>query len=1050
MLAVFIKRPVLSTVISILLILLGAISLFNLPMTQFPDIAPPSIQVTASYPGANAEVVAKSVATPIEEAVNGVEDMMYMSSNSNNDGSLSLTIFFKVGTDPDKAAVNVQNRVAKALPLLPPEVIQAGVSTQKLQNSMIFIPVLYSTNPEYDEVFLQNYVKINLLPEIQRVNGVGQAISFGIKDYAMRIWLQPDQLTAANVSPQEVVMALQKQNLEASPGRLGQNSNEPFEYTLKYKGKHTQPADYEALVIRVNDDGSFVRLKDLARVEFGSFNYGIDNRMDGKPAVGIAVFQAAGSNANAIQIEANKVLEKAAREFPKGIQLKTIYATKEYLDESIAQVKETLVEAFILVFLVVLVFLQDWRSTLIPAIAVPVAIVGTFFFLQLFGFSINLLTLFALILAIGIVVDDAIVVVEAVHTQLHQGAPSAIVATNTALKEITGAIISITLVMAAVFLPVAFMQGPAGVFYRQFAITLAIAIIISAVNALTLTPALAALFLKPVHSQKDSSFKKRSWSTNFAAGFNAGFSGLTNRYLSVVQFFFRKSWLAFLAWIVVGSLVIYFYRTTPVGFIPSEDQSFVAINITLPPGSSLQRTQALIQKVENDLTRMPAVQNYFSIAGLNLLTNANSSNYGVIFVRLKDNKDRGPVQDIPAIVTEMNGSFAGLLEGQIFAFTLPTVPGFGNVDGFEVVLQDRSNGSLQELEATAQFFIGQLMQAPELGFAFTTFSSNNPQYELIVAEDRAAQLGVDLDQLFTTLQIYLGSIYGSDFNRFGKFYRVILQGEVSSRKNEADLNGLYVKNKQNSMVPISELVQLKKVLGPEFISRNNLFQSVTINGFVKPGFSSGDAIQAVERIASIHLPKGYAIQWTGISKEEKDAGSQAAYIFILCVVFVYFLLAAQYESYILPLAVLLSLPFGILGVFAAIRIFGIDNNIYVQVGLIMLVGLLAKNAILIVEFALQRRRAGATIQAASLEAARLRLRPILMTSLAFIAGLIPLSLAEGSSAMGNKSISIGAMGGMISGVLLGLFVIPVFFNVFQLLHEKLNRSFNKRQIDVAE
>lgn len=1043
MLAVFIKRPVLSTVISILLILLGSLSLLTLPMTQFPDIAPPSIQVTANYPGANAEVVAKSVATPIEEAVNGVEDMMYMSSNSNNDGSMSLTIFFRVGTDPDKAAVNVQNRVAKAMPLLPPEVVQAGVSTQKLQNSMIFIPVLYSTDNRYDEVFLQNYAKINLLPEIQRVNGIGQAVSFGIKDYAMRIWLHPDRLTAAHVSPQEVLAALKKQNLEAAPGRLGQNSREAFEFTLKYKGKHTQPADYEALVVRVNEDGSFIRLKDIARVEFGSFSYGIENKLGGKPAVGIAVFQSAGSNANAIQIAVNEVLNKAVNDFPDGVKLLTMYATKEYLDESIAQVKETLIEAFILVFLVVLIFLQDWRSTLIPAIAVPVAIIGTFFFLQLFGFSINLLTLFALILAIGIVVDDAIVVVEAVHTQLHNGAPSATIATQLAMKEITGAIISITLVMAAVFLPVGFMQGPAGVFYRQFAITLAIAIILSAVNALTLTPALAALFLKPVHQNQDKQDAPVKWSRKFSNGFNAGFSSLTKRYLSVVQFFFRKSWLAFLAWILVGICVLYLFKTTPAGFIPSEDQRFVAINLTLPPGSSLQRTQELVQKVENGLNEIPAVENYFSIAGLNLLTNANSSNYGVVFVRLKQTSERGIIQSIPAIVNDMNGRFAGLLEGQIFAFTLPTVPGFGNVDGFEVVLQDRSNGSLEELETTAQAFIGQLMQTTELGFAFTTFSTNNPQYELVVAEDRAAQVGVDLDQLFSTMQIYLGSVYGSDFNRFGKFFRVIVQGDINYRKNEADLEGLYVKNNHGDMVPITEIVQLKKVMGPEFISRTNLFQSVTINGFVKPGFSSGDGILAVERVAAAHLPKGYAIQWTGMSKEEKDAGSQAGYIFILCVVFVYFLLAAQYESYILPLAVLLSIPFGILGVFIFIRLFGIDNNIYVQVGLIMLVGLLAKNAILIVEYALQRRRAGASISTASLEAARLRLRPILMTSLAFIAGIFPLALAEGSSAMGNKSISIGAMGGMISGVLLGLFVIPVFFNVFQQLHEKIYQSLNK-------
>ncbi|WEK34217.1 MAG: efflux RND transporter permease subunit [Candidatus Pseudobacter hemicellulosilyticus] len=1047
----FIERPVLSTVVSIILVLLGIIALTTIPVTQFPDIAPPSVQVTASYPGANAEVVARAVATPIEESVNGVENMTYMTSNSNNDGSMVLTVFFKLGTDPDLAAVNVQNRVAKAISLLPPEVNQAGISTQKVQNSMIMVPALYSTDSLFDETFLQNYARINLIPEIQRVPGVGQAMSFGVKDYSMRIWLRPDRLTANNVSPQEVLAAIQGQNLEAAPGRFGQSSNESFEYILKYKGKSFEGEQYENMIIKANPDGSVLKLKDLARVEFGTVNYSVDNAWGGNPGIGIAIFQTAGSNANEIQIAINEVLKKNSANFPKGLHYMNMYSTKEYLDESISQVKSTLIEAFILVFIVVYIFLQDFRSTLIPAIAVPVAIIGTFFFMQLFGFSINVLTLFALVLAIGIVVDDAIVVVEAVHTKMEHTRLPAREATIKSMQEISGAIISITLVMAAVFIPVGFMQGPAGVFYRQFSFTLAIAILISAVNALTLSPALSALILKNPHTGEHGEIpQKKGFGPRFFRGFNKGFNAITDRYTGTVRFLAKTKWIAIGGLLIVSLATFWLARTTPTGFIPAEDQGFILYNITLPPGSSLERTRDVVKKVEAATKDLPSIQAYFTVTGFNLLSNSSSSNYAIGFVRLKPVRERGEVHSLQEIMGQMNARYAGISEASIFTFSFPTVQGFGNVDGFEFMLQDRSNGSLTKLGETANAFAMELMKRPEIGFAFTTFSANNPQYMVNIDEAKAKQLGVGVDDILQTLQVYYGSTFASDFNRFGKFYRVIVQADAPYRANPESLNGIHIKNSYGEMVPINGLVKLDKTYGPETVTRNNLFNAVTMNGFPKPGFSSGDAIRAVDETAAKFLPRGYAHTWTGLSKEEIAAGGQQGIIFLLCVLFVYFLLAAQYESYMLPFAVILSIPFGIFGVFAFIRLFGIDNNIYVQVGLIMLIGLLAKNAILIVEYAVQRRRAGMTLLDAALEAARLRIRPILMTSFAFIVGITPLMRATGSSAMGNRSISFGAAGGMLSGVLLGVFIIPVLFILFQTLTERFGRKGAPKEIFVAE
>jgi HAE1 family hydrophobic/amphiphilic exporter-1 len=1042
MLKRFIERPVLSTVVSIIITLLGLLSLFVLPITLFPDIAPPTVQVTASYPGANAEVVARAVATPIEEAINGVENMTYMTSTSSNDGFMSINVYFKVGTNPNMAAVNVQSRVSKAISQLPQEAVQAGISTQKQQNSMIMVPLIYSDDSTYDETFLQNYAKINIIPELQRVPGVGQAMVFGSKDYSMRIWLKPDRLTANDLSVEDVLNAIRDQNLEAAPGRFGESSTASFEYILKYKGKLSNNEDYENIILKSAPDGSVVHLKDVARVEFGSLAYSANTRIEGKQGIGIALFQTAGSNANDILTTADKVLKKISASFPKGIVYFNMYSAKEFLDDSISQVVETLLIAFVLVFLVVFIFLQDLRSTLIPAIAVPVAIIGTFFFMQIFGFTINLLTLFALVLAIGIVVDDAIVVVEAVHTKMERTGLPARKATIQSMNEISGAIISITLVMAAVFVPVGFMQGPAGVFYKQFAFTLAIAILISAMNALTLSPALCALFLKNQHNGEGSEehISKKGFAGRFFSGFNAGFKATTSRYKNSVQFLIRRKWVALTGLVLITATAFWMMRTSPTGFIPTEDQGFIIFSVTLPPGASLDRTQKVMDKIDYLLKDVEAIERRGAVTGLNIIANATSSSYAVGFIRMKPPGKRGKVNTVEEVMGVINQKLSVIKEANVFLFQFPTVQGFGNTSGFEFILQDRTGGRLDKLAATAYGFIGELMKRKEIAYAFTTFNTGNPQYMLNVNEGKAKQLGVSVSEVLRTLQVYYGSSFASDFNRFGKYYRVVVQADVEFRKEPASLNNVYVKNNYGQMVPINTLVALQRVYGPETVTRNNLFNAVTINGLAKPGYSSGDAIKAVREVADQYMPRGYSYDWSGMSREEINAGNQTTLIFLLSVIFVYFLLAAQYESYILPLAVILTVPTGILGVFSFIKFAGIENNIYVQVGLIMLVGLLAKNAILIVEYAVQRRRAGMDLVPAALEASQLRLRPILMTSFAFIVGLLPLTWARGGSALGNRSIGTGAIGGMLTGVILGIFIIPVLFVIFQFLQEKIVRK----------
>lgn len=1036
----FIERPVLSTVISILLVILGILGLTKLPLQQFPDIAPPAVLVAAVYPGANAETVLRSVAPSLEESINGVENMSYMSSTASNDGTLAITVYFKQGTDPDQAAVNVQNRVAQATSQLPSEVVQQGITTTKQQNSFINAIGIYTEDSKkYDQTFVANYAQINIIPEIKRIPGVGSASIFGgVKDYSMRVWLNPTQMANYKITPNEVMAAIQDKSLEAAPGKLGERSNEVFEYVIKYKGKLNKPEEYENIAIRANEDGSVLHLRDVARVELGAYSYTSSSRLNGKDGIVIGVIQLAGSNANEIQIAVDKVMEKAAKDFPAGINYNSFYKTKNALDESIEQVIHTLIEAFILVFIVVFVFLQDFRSTLIPAIAVPVSILGTFFFMNLFGFSINLLTLFALVLAIGIVVDDAIVVVEAVHAKMAQKHLGAKAATTEAMHEITGALISITLVMAAVFLPVGFMTGSTGIFYRQFAFTMSIAIVISAVNALTLSPALAALFLKNSHTAEDNTTVKKSFIQKFYIGFNGSFNAMTNRYIGGLKFLIKHKWISMGGLFIIVLATVFLVQNTKSGFIPTEDQGFVAISVSTPSGTSLNGTTKLLKQAEDELSALPASRFVTAISGFNLLTNSNSPSAAVIFVLLKPNKERGEIKDINAIQDVIRGKLGALTGGSFFVFSFPTVPGFSNVEALDLVLQDKTGGKLDNFSGIANNFIGKLMAKKEIAFAFTSFKADYPQLQLEVDDDKANQLGVNVKDVLQTMQAYFGSAQASDFNRFGKYYRVVVQADIADRTDPASIDRVFVKSKTGEMVPINTLVKLSRVFGSETASRYNLFNSIQVNAIPKPGYSSGDAIRAIQETAQEQLPSGFTYEFSGQTREEISSGGQSTVIFILCLVFVYFLLSAQYESYLLPLAVILSIPTGIFGVFAVLGLTGIENNIYVQVALIMLIGLLAKNAILIIEFAVQRRKAGLSLIDAAIEAARLRIRPIIMTSLAFVFGLFPMSIATGPSAQGNHSISIGAAGGMLSGVILGLFIIPVLFVIFQHLQEKIS------------
>jgi hydrophobe/amphiphile efflux-1 (HAE1) family protein len=1032
MVEMFIRRKVLSLVISILFVLLGIMALLKMPITQFPDIVPPSVTVTAKYTGANAEVSANAVALPLERAINGVPGMTYMSTVTSNDGLTLIQVFFEVGTDPDVAAVNVQNRVTTILDELPEEVIRAGVTTEKEVNSMLMYLNITSTDPSQDEQFIYNFTDINVLQELKRIDGVGRAEIMGQKEYSMRVWLDPQKMAAYNISADEVITSLQKQNISAAPGKVGETSGKTssqLQYVIKYKGKFFEPKQYEEVPIRSDVDGTILKLKDIAKVEFGAMNYGMVSKTDGRPSASIMMKQRPGSNASeVIESVKAKMEELKVTSFPPGMEYNMAYDVSRFLDASISAVLTTLIEAFILVGIVVFIFLQDWRSTLIPVLAVPVALVGTFAFMNMLDFSVNLLTLFALVLAIGIVVDNAIVVVEAVHVKMEEGM-NAMDATISATKEIAGAVVAITIVMSAVFIPVAFLDGPVGVFYRQFSLTLAISIVISGVNALTLTPALCAIILKPHDHHKKKTIIDRAFQS-----FNTGFERLTNGYVGILSKFATRTTVTFgLLFLFVG-LTFVTSKFLPTGFIPMEDQGIVYVSVTTPQGATVERTEKVLDEVTVIAKKIKGVENVTTLAGYSIVTEIAGSSYGMAMINLKDWKERSiSVNDL---IAELSDKTKGIADAQIEIFAPPTVPGFGNTSGFELRLLDRTGGTIENTDKITKDFVKKLNEAPELQNSFTSFDATFPQYMINVDYDMAAKKGVSVDNAMSTLQTMLGSYYATNFIRFSQMYKVMVQASPEHRDTPESILNLYLKNDKGEMVPFSTFITIERVYGPEVLTRYNMYMSAMINGEPADGYSSGDAIAAVERVAKESLPRGFDIEWSGMTREEILSGNQTVYIFAICLLFVYLLLAAQYESFLLPMPVLLSLPTGIFGSYIALVIMGLDNNIYAQVALVMLIGLLAKNAILIVEFAVARNKQGFDIIPAAIEGARQRLRPILMTSFAFVAGLIPLCIASGAGAIGNRSIGTAAAGGMLIGTIFGLVVIPGLYIFFAKLENK--------------
>lgn len=1034
----FIKRPVLSLVISLLIVLLGLLALFSLPVTQFPDIVPPSVTVTAKYTGANAEVCAKAVATPLERAINGVPGMTYMSSVSSNTGVTLISISFAVGTDPDQAAVNVQNRVATVLDELPEEVIKAGVSTEKEVNSMLLYLNIMSEDSTLNEKFIYNFADINVLQELKRIDGVGFAEIMGAKEYAMRVWLKPDRMLAYSVSADDVVEAIRKQNVEAAPGKTGEaadNDPQVLQYVLRYTGKFFEPEQYQNIIIRANTDGSVLKLKDVAEVEFGALSYGMVSKTDGKPSASIMLKQRPGSNAqDVIANVKSRMAELKATSFPPGMTYNFNYDVSRFLDASIHEVLRTLIEAFLLVFIVVFLFIQDFRSTLIPALAVPVALIGTLAFMQMMGFSINLLTLFALVLAIGIVVDNAIVVVEAVHVKMHENHMAPLQATLAAMREISGALVAITLVMSAVFVPVAFLSGPVGVFYRQFSLTLAIAIVISGINAVTLTPALCAIMLKTHHAPG----KKRNWLQKFFDKFNYRYNQTEKKYQHLVGY------IAGRRMVTIGMLVLFFVATwgvsaiLPGGFIPSEDQGMIYVNVTTPAGATVSRTEAVLDEVQKVAANLRETESVSTLAGYSLVSEVAGASYGMGMVNLKPWEDRK--RSVKEIIAQLEKDTRNIGDASIEFFPPPTVPGFGNSSGFELRVLDKSGtGDLRQTADVTTAFINALKERKEIGSAFTSFDPDFPQYMIHVDQAMAAQKGVSIDNAMSTLQTLLGSYYASNFIRFGQMYKVMVQASPKYRTKPEDILHLYVKNDKGEMVPYSNFITLERVFGPEQLTRYNMYTAAMINGDAAPGYSSGDAIRAIQEVAKQKLPRGYSYEWSGMTREQILSGNQAVYIFAIVLLFVYLLLAAQYESFLLPLPVILSLPAGIFGAFLTLKLAGLENNIYAQVALVMLVGLLGKNAILIVEFAILKHKQGATVLESAMQGAVSRLRPILMTSFAFIAGLIPLCIASGAGAMGNRSIGTAAAGGMLIGTIFGVLVIPGLYVLFAGIAEKYRK-----------
>ena len=1049
----FIKRPVLSTVISIFFVLLGIIGLISLPIEQYPNIAPPTISIQTFYQGADAQTVLNSVITPLEESINGVENMTYMESTATNAGMAMITVYFKQGADPNMAAVNVQNRVSQAQALLPAEVTRVGVTVSKRQSSNVVMYSLTTDDGRYDDEFLTNYNNINIVPMLKRINGVGDVQTPGMKTYSMRIWLQPDKMKQHKLVPSDVSMALAEQNIEAAPGSFGEQSNQKFEYTMRYKGRLKTPEEYGNIIISSNTNGQTVHLRDVAKVELGGLQYSVMMKNNSQPAVIGMVNQVAGSNATQIADDVKTALADAQKQMPPGMKVTIEQDVTEFLFASIEEVVFTLFITLLLVFFVVYIFLQDIRSTLIPMIAVPVALIGTFFFLWVFGFSINLLTLSALLLAIAIVVDDAIVVVEAVHAKLDLGYKSALTAAIDAMNEISGAIISITLVMAAVFVPVSFMGGTSGTFYREFGVTMAVSIVISALNALTLSPALCAIFLKP-HSKDEH--KKLSRVDRFHMAFNTQYDKINTKYQKVVEKIINHRWISSLAVILGIVALVVTMKFTQTGLVPNEDTGTLFAMISLPPGTSQVETQKVTDQVDKMLASNPYIERREQIVGYNFMA-GQGSNQSTFIIKLKPFAERkyGMIDRIKSVFdgAGIAGLFidptssnmilgmiykqtASIKGAQIIAFGSPMIPGYGLTNGVSFVLQDKTGGDLNKFYKVAQDYLAALNKRPEFSRALTTYNPNYPQYMVDVDVAKAKQAGTSPAAILSVLQGYYGGMYASNFNAYGKLFRVMIQGTVESRMSESGLTNIYVRT-AGGMAPVSEFCTLKRVYGPSNITRFNLFTSIAINATPADGYSSGQAIQAAEEVAKQVLPQGYGYEFSGLTRSEKEASNSTAMIFVLCIVFVYLILSAQYESYILPLAVILSIPIGLAGAFIFTLIFGHNNDIYMQISLIMLIGLLAKNAILIVEFALERRRTGMAIKYAAILGAGARLRPILMTSLAMIIGLLPLMFASGVGRNGNQTLGAAAVGGMLIGTLCQVFVVPALFAFFQYLQERV-------------
>ena len=1029
----FIDRPILACAISVLILMLGLISLFNLPMEQYPDIAPPTVMVSTSYTGANAETVQKSVIVPLEEAINGVENMTYMTSTSTNNGSGSITVYFKQEIDPDMATINTKNRVSEAEGLLPAEVTKVGVTVEKRQNSTLKILTLYSPDNSYDQTFINNYFKINIEPRLSRITGVGNVNVMG-GDYAMRIWLNPQVMAQYSLVPDDVISALGDQNVEAATGTLGEDSENTYQYTLKYRGRYETSEEFGNIVIKSLANGEVLRLKDIAKVELGAQSYAYNSEINGHPGATCMVSQTAGSNANEIIQEIDKLTEEISKELPKGLVLSDLMSTKDFLDASIHEVVKTLIEAILLVILVVYVFLQSVRSTIIPAVSIIVSLIGTFAFLYLAGFSLNLLTLFALVLVIGTVVDDAIVVVEAVQAKFDEGERSPYKATTGAMDGIAAAIVTTSLVFMAVFIPSSFMEGTSGTFYMQFGLTMAVAVGISAINALTLSPALCALIMTP-HIDTTTG-QKLSFSTRFHHAFEASFNRLILRYKNGVKWFFRRKWVVGTALVASMALLAVLMKTTKTGLVPDEDMGCIFMNVTTPPGSSLSQTIKAMSEVENSIKDIPQIMSYSNVSGYSMMGGQAPSG-GMLIIRLKPWEERPEKKDeINAVIAEIYKRTANIKSAKLFVFAQPTIMGYGMGSGFELYVQDRAGGDINTLQKYTTDFIAALNQRPEIQMAYTSFDTKFPQYTVEVDAARCQRAGITTTDVLSVLSGFIGGNYSSNLNRFSKLYRVMVQADKVYRLDKDALNNMFVRTSSGEMAPIGQFVTLTKVYGTETLTRFNLYNSIQVNGLPADGYSTGEAIAAIEEVAKQTLPVGYGYEFGGITREEAGSGSNTIIIFAICIIFVFLILCALYESIFVPLAVMLSVPFGLMGSFLFAKMWGLENNIYMQTGLIMLIGLLAKTAILLTEYASARRRQGMTIAQAAVSAG-VRLRPILMTALTMIIGLLPLVFASGAGANGNISLGVGTVGGMIVGTLALLFVVPTLFIVFQTLQEKL-------------